>query len=503
MERNQRPIENSVGDLISNVYGAELAQFCHFGKESSIMHLLIKNLMALEMDLRAIFGGVPIYDTARHIRKLGLHRALAGLCTPGASKKPDKFLKGFVFKSQSTAVMSEGLGVNMWAILLMASLIGSDEIHCKSSSRVATSLLGLILGLAPSAATPGNLIPVRSFDERSREPEVVVVTAQNRCEHFLRPIEDDNLAINGTFTYCQVDRNRFVPEDYLGCAYILEMSKFLKCKYEEVPPKHVMGYYQLMQDRYYPVYRHPVDGAEKADGTLLIDKHGVHVMCTTDSEGTVASTFTYLEWHEKLKERGLLVMPVVWRSGALVHVGEDGDVGCLVPTGTKNSMQRDGVEIADNAFVSNYDHIGMCYHALTDDDTMVDMSVISTLDSLVVPGTVLWIKSDTTSWDKLKPKFPQSRLPDSEANARMVQVRLNIPVDTVRLLGLGAECAGRRLILCVLQDPTPGEVYVTVMQRQAFALHSHDATYRHITVSPWELSSVAPPGPMRIKYLWL
>jgi hypothetical protein len=319
----------------------------------------MKSLMSTEIDLRALLGGAPIFDTKKHIRKLGLHRTLPGLSNSTHSK-PDKFIKGFVWKSAATAVMSEGIGVNMWAILLMASLMGSDEIHCKSSSRVATSILSLILGLAPSAATPGNKIPVRSFNERSREPELVIVSGHNRCEHFLRPIEDDNLAMNGNYTYCQID-GKFVPEDYLGCAYVLEMCKFLKCKYEEVPPKHILGYYQLMQDRYYHVYRHPVDGVTMAEGVLLINKDGVYVeyheVGDDDGEG-VAATFTYIDWHAQLREHGLLVMPSIWRSGAAVLTGPELDVvGCIDPTGTRLSMDKYGVSYQATDFISNYDHL--------------------------------------------------------------------------------------------------------------------------------------------------
>ena len=429
MERNQRPVEDSVGDLILNTFGAELAQFCHFGKEPSIMHLLLKNIMSMEIDLRPLLGGAPVYNTSKHIKKLRLHLALPGLAR-SQSTKPDKFIKPFTWKSASTAVMSEGIGVNMWAILVMASLMGSDEIHCKSSSRVASSILSLILGLAPSAATPGNKVPVRSFNEKSREPDVVVVSSKNRREHFLRPMDDDNMAINGTYTYCQVD-GKFVPEDYLGCSYVMEMSKFLKCKYEEVPPKHVMGYYQLMQGRNYYIYRHPSSGQGEADGNLIIDKSGVHVEYETDR----TATFTYLEWHERLKELGFLVMPSVWRPGAGVFVGDDPStciVGSLVSAGTRRAMEEAGLNPDEAGFVSNYDHLGRCYHALVQPGGVLQpMPVLQTIHSLITPGTILWIKPGTDTWNALKPNFPRSRLPEDEADQRMLQARLNIPTDQV------------------------------------------------------------------------
>jgi hypothetical protein len=271
---------------------------------------------------------------------------------------------------------------------------------------------------------------VRSFNEKSRHPDVVVVSAQNRCEHFIRPLEDDNLAINGNYTYCQVD-GKFVPEDYLGCSYVMEMSKFLKCKYEHVPPKHVMGYYQLMQERYYPIYRNGVDGFTESDGNLIIDRHGVQVEYDEDR----AETFTYIDWHTRLKNIGFLVMPCIWRSGAGVYVGDGDDmqVGCLVPTGTRRAIEASGQQPSDFQYIANYDHIGRCYHALVEEDTLVPMQVIKTMDSLIPPGTILWLRSGGPTWNSMKSQFPRARVPDGGEDQREVQVRLNIPIVQVNV----------------------------------------------------------------------
>ena len=430
-ERNQRPVETSVGDLISNAFGAELVQFCHFGKEPSIIHLLMKSLTAMEIDLRPLMLGSPVYNTKKHIGKLGLQRMIPGLFH-STQEKPDKFLKGFTWKSAGSAVMSEGMGVNMWSILMMAALMGSDEIHCKASSRVATSILTLILNLSPSAATPGNMIPVRSFNERTRRPECVMISSKNRPEHFIRPVEDDNLAMNGTFTYCQADRGT-IPEDYLGCAHIWEMSKFLKCKYYEVPPKNAHGNYQLLQKRYYHIYRHNAEeGSRAAHGILLIDKDGVHMEWTVDgSDAVEQAVFGFFNWHEGLRELGFLVMPHVWRSGAAVSLDHGDIVGCLVAQGTRQEYVKNGIDPDTVQFISNYDHFNKSYHALVDDGVLASISVIQMLDTLLPPGTLVWVKHNTLTWESLKDFFPYTTMPDDEANERMVQARLNIPIDMV------------------------------------------------------------------------
>ena len=51
------------------------------------------------------------------------------------------------------------------------------------------------------------------------------------------------------------------------------------------------------------------------------------------------------------------------------------------------------------------------------------------------------------------------------------------------------------------QHPTPGKLYITVMQRRSNASQIHDATYRHIIVDPWELTCEAPEADMIIKEL--
>ena len=73
-----------------------------------------------------------------------------------------------------------------------------------------------------------------------------------------------------------------------------------------------------------------------------------------------------------------------------------------------------------------------CYHARIEEDKLVPISVISTFDHLVVPGTIMWIKPRSVTWETFKQQFPRSRLSDADDQERMLQVRLNIPVDQVK-----------------------------------------------------------------------
>ena len=163
----------------------------------------------MTVDLRPLLGGLRVYDTAKHIRKLELRGAVPGL-ERSTHSALDTFLKTVSWKGAANGPdLSAGLGVNMWALLLMGALIGNDEIHTKNSSKVATSLLTLMLNMAPASSTPGGRIPVRSFNQQSGAPETVIVNTGTQPEHFLRAINDDKFATGGGL--------RTAPKTRIGC----------------------------------------------------------------------------------------------------------------------------------------------------------------------------------------------------------------------------------------------------------------------------------------------
>jgi len=472
-ERGSRTIDIYVAHLIYMWYGDQLKKYCHISNEPSIMQHLIRHVSGMELDLRVIMDSSPVFDTAKHIKKLGLHRVISGLAAEG-SDKPDRFMREFTWKSQNNAIMSEGMGVNMWQLLVLASLIGNDSIHCKSRSRVSQSVLRQILKMAPSAATPGNLVSVRSFHERSNEPEFVLVPDAGRCEHFLRPIYDDGFALNGVPSYC-APVNGKMPEDYLGVSGVLAMANFLQCHYAEVPPKSVCCHYNLVPYRYHHVCR-----GSDVEGNIYLDDDGVRLAY---DDGAVEQ-WDLVEWEDKLKDREMLVMPTIWRSGTLVVCRDGATVGSLVNFGTRKSIEEaDGDDAASlRGFVSNYDHHKFCYHLLVAENSLSAVSVRYVLDNLVTPGTEVWIRGDTQPWEDLREFLPDADdMGEEQADQRMIRARLNVPL---------------------IKDPQPGIIYLTVLQKPRNSGFSHDSTYRHVTASPWEISPVPPAEPrMRITEL--
>jgi hypothetical protein len=470
-QRAGRPVVQVLGELIYQVFGGELVRFCHFGTEACIIERLLDKMQSMKVDLRPIMRGSPIYNSKKHIEKLGLHRDLPGLCVRNEDRS-DGFMKTGVWKTSGGGIGSEGASVNMWALLAAVSLVGCNHVHCKSSSRFAQSVLRLILESAPPAATPGDVLPQRSFHEVSKEVECVYVRSEERPENFLRPIDDGNFAACGIFTYCPVVDGE-MPEDYLGCGYVREMSKFLKCKYYEVPPQHVHGYYQLIPDRHYATYNHE----RNVYGSLLITDTGA-TMQTSESDGF---SWEFDEWEDMLRQENFLVMPMIWRSGALVSLG-GGSVGCIVPHATRKLLEETGVPL-EGVRVHNYNHFEHCYYALTDvDGELKALSVLDTFGKLISPGTFLWIRPETAAWEALCSQFTVDASLSQEAlRQRAVRVRLNVPH---------------------VPNPEPGKVYVTVIHKCGGATHKLDFGFKHLVLDPWELTDIQPEDPaMEIKEL--
>lgn len=450
-----------IGKMIWSEYGGELSRFCHFGPEASILERLVERMLTFKVDLRSLLSNAPIYNTKKHIEKLGLQAELPGLCRHGG-ERPDTFFKLGVWKTGGGAVGSEGASVNMWSLLTAASLVGSNHIHCKNSSRIANNLMGLILESAPAAVTPGNLIPLRSFEEVSRGMEIVQIKCNSRPENYLRPVNDVNFAINGVYSYCRVEDGE-MPEDFIGFGYVRSMSKFLRCKYVEVPPEHVMGHYQLMPDRWYCIYSHE----KKQLGSMLISQDSLKVRFELDESASEILDCEFDQWEDTLRAESYLVLPTIFRSGALVTLeGDDDGVGCLVSKGARHVS-------SGGSFLSNYDHECFCYHALVGEGegSYENISAESIFERLIAPGAVLWIKPGSNSWTSLSQFFPGSTLGDELNALRMVKVRLNVPL---------------------VKKPEKNKVYVTVLYKKLNGFQTVDIEIQHLPVDPWELSRNGP-----------
>lgn len=380
-------------------------------------------------------------------------------------------------------VLSEGLGVNIWSLLVMASLIGSANLHPKCASDFSRSIIARILRNAPRAATPGNKLPIRSFNTQTGKPEMLIITPEARPNHFVRPNMDDvfvmsgaffvfthfisfqnrtHTQIAGEFTYCR-GKGQFLPEDVLHCPHLMALATRLVCAPHEIPARHLMGFYQLIPNQPYPVFRgantdprHPVplEGSLRVGGGRATFRLGV---------GGAEEHCDLFSWEQHLSDLGLVVLPLVARLGAAVWTSPARTAfGCLVPP---------------DGSTCNFDPVGIQYLSRhTDPDTpQTKHGVLDAMALLVPIGTLVCIAPHSDAWIALQPKFPPGIAPDRLARTG-VRARLTVPPST----------RGGRI----------GKLYLAVPQRARFLGEAAPPPIT-VEVDPWEIvPNSARPAPL-------
>jgi len=104
------------------------------------------------------------------------------------------------------------------------------------------------------------------------------------------------------------------------------------------------------------------------------------------------------------------------------------------------------------------------------DGETVFMDMESTWENLIAPGTLIYLAPDTPTWLGLKDKglFPRRSSEDPDYNICALRCRLNVPTT---------------------MNPTPGKVFVTVMERKRGGVDKNNSRYRTLQVDPWELAT--------------
>jgi hypothetical protein len=258
-------VQYLVGRRIKDLWGRVLFETCHMGPEQCVYSNAIVDLMLHWLpDCRQLLSE-RIFDSKRHLRKLGLEMQLPGITDwPAECERPPPFARGFVVPpapgSQvsrvGVAVLVGGravtrrarrqdmgavcLGVHAFGLLLCVSLAGAPTLHPKISSNVARTLLREILRHAPASATPGNNALVRSFNLHTTNTERVIVPKQARPGHFPRPVDDWNFANSGQFTFCRT-LGRFLPEDAMHCGALFHFAELYGCDVLELPGREIQA----------------------------------------------------------------------------------------------------------------------------------------------------------------------------------------------------------------------------------------------------------------------
>ena len=455
-----KSIHQRAAERIAEKYGKDLYRYCNMGKEANIYANALHCCMTqFSPDFRALLYNAPIFDTSKHIRKLKLQGEAPGLAVGGQSTSPDQFVKPF----NSTNV--DSLGVNLWQLLVMGSLIGNRDLHPKCSSDFARNVLALILQRAPRCATPGDKIPIRSFNNQSGRQEVITVDSANRTDFFIRPLVDDGFVQNGLFTYCRCDpTSGLLPEDVIHCPHLERATELLICKYWEVPASFLAGNYSLVPKLPYALHREGAKGGVRIDGLTI----RITVYDTQLEEETVYARDITSDWGEFLKSLNCIVLPMIFRPSAAVWDETKTTVGIILPTSSAGE---------------NFDLDSLSYQAAFESNEegplKISLEALTVLKGIIPVGTTFWLKPDTDAWKGLAPKFP-SYLRQDDLPTSAVRVRLNVPT---------------------VIPPDPTKLYVSVMQRPRGSPNGTVFSAKTITVDAWDLMPVGGAGFKEIPYI--
>jgi len=508
-------VHHAVGKRIKDLWGRVLFETAHMGPEQCVYANAIMDLMVQWLPECRQLLGEHIFDSTRHLRKLGLEMQLPGVSDwPAECERPPPFARSFMIIPPGGQVRARGrgqacgrgltlgrgvwqepaamcVGVHAFALLLCVSLAGAPTLHPKISSNVARTLLREILSHAPQCATPGNQLLVRSFNLHTTMAERVMVPKQARPQHFPRPVDDWNFASTGQFTFCRAI-GRFLPEDAMHCGALFHVAELYGCDILELPGREVqvrgLGArrarggldaararqveYELLSSTYYSVWRE----RDSAYGTLFVSvrQEHVEVELTEESGQTTGLVWTYEEWHDGLRRNDLIVTPMIWRQGACVEtrLASGGrELACVVPPPPEEQAQSVG------AAPSNFSPVDCSY------------------------------------WILAREGVPPRKLHFHKVLRRLVEVGREV---FVRLNSPGVQAMGLQLMRCdrskeflcgrlnvpTVERPEPGKVFVTCLQRPVFARSdASDIACLTLELNPWDVALDLPMGSEAAKTL--
>lgn len=427
--RHGRSLLNRSAGQLQALWGKMLRMYCHMGAEHTVFEMALQDLTGVTISLSGLLGGAPIYDTAKHVHRLGLEGILPGLAQPRESR-PEPFMRAFTWMGLDRAPASEGYGVHWAALLLLGGLMGSNDIHAATSSAVARTLISLLFRLAPRAATLARFFSVPSFNSMAERAELVVVPRDtggwSQPEHFLRPRVDYSFIRNGELSVAPADADGLLPEDVMHLSAERKLRRLLKCRPEENVPAAAVLHYQVVLNRHYCIIRRRSTDTDEV-GTIIVRSSGVTLQYGDDTTEQLA----VVDWLARVKELGFVLQPLITRAGAAWSC--DRAVGCFVPAGTRESAQTHGAPA--DAYMGNFDFIRKGYHILFNTGDMRFFSQRDAIKYLLAPGTVVWVVPDSPTWSALRAQFPprhrneQAPRARMQSDARVIKARLNVPTE--------------------------------------------------------------------------
>jgi len=458
-------ITHKIALRVAAQYGETLNSQCHMGPEVSTYRLAVAHLLdRFAPDFRGLISPRMFY-TRKHLHILGFGREAAGMADY-VDPAPPPFARQFnirTLRDGREQLQSQAVGVNLWSLLTVTALAGSTDLHPDVSNGFANSLLELILAHAPAACTPGDICPTSRFDHATA-PTKLFISGQDRPGHFLRPPEPSFVS-NGVLPIAKVS-GRFVAEDMLHCAPLPLVAKNLHCDVLEVPANaftvRLCFCVLLLSTQRNPVLQCPYALMPDTSYTFHVPepdegKHGIlrvvsgaetielHVY-GADRALLSSETLDYYTWEVAIRERGMVITPLIQRYGAAVKVGSG--LGCLIPTPASPREFLEGDGCFYRALIS----------AELDVAELFFMDVLSTL--LVPVGEVLYLDMAVLADEAFRAQG---------AGGKVLYTRLNVPH---------------------VRSPEPGKLYVTCLHqpRTVRGRSTKSATTLTFAVNPWDVT---------------
>lgn len=332
-----RELPQRVALKLHSIFGGDLYRDCHMGPEVSVLKNALIYILdkKFRLDLRGLISP-KIFNSRQHLSKLGVLQHLQGMRDYTGSDAP-AYAKQYVCKV-GNEIRSQGMGFHLWSLLLMNSLfIGSDPFnaHPRMVHVFSNNLMSLILANSPPGATPGNTVPLRSFDDSAHAVELTI-QSENRPEHFWRPseksfMETGFLSVAGAI-------GRLLPEDYLHIPGHPMVAQRYCCGDDimSTPPESYKSSLNLQPDYIYPFV---LPYEEDQFGFVKVNSESEDVLIEVfqnrlDIDGVSSTTCNFYNWEKHLQDNKIMLTPLITRLGAAVLVdGPDGNkvLGCLIP----------------------------------------------------------------------------------------------------------------------------------------------------------------------------
>lgn len=446
-------ISHKVALRIASQYGEQLFGQCHMGPDVSTYRLALVYLAErFAPDFRGLMSA-KMFHSAKHLACLGLERGAPGMTNYMSPAHPP-FARQCNIRVRDQ-LQSQAIGVNLWSLLTVVSLIGSTDIHPDVSNGFANNLVQTILSHAPTATTPGDMCPTPRFDHSATATRIFIPGVP-RPKHFLRP-EEPSFVKNGVLPIAKAC-GRFLPEDMLHVSQLSAIHKLLHCDIMEVPANAFTSPYALEPDLRYTFHvPFPDEGKYGLIHVNTRDEKVTVDTFTPDGDDGTSESLSFTDWEEAIREKGIVITPLIRRAGAAVVVRkvnpeahdevEDQAIGCLIPNSEDDPHLLDISDCTYNALVTpEMDTVKICF-----------LDVLKR--SLLPVGEVLYLDMKVLTEERYKAMGMQDKV---------LYTRLNVPN---------------------VRNPEHGKLYVTCLHqpRTSQGRSVRGATAITLAVNPWDV----------------